>query len=199
MLTRDQHILIESCDRHWIMSMVTADYYFPDWGCCVDFFQFGVEKLLEWLRIEPTTLDLSTQILLTTRSQQPLDDPHIVNEGQKPWLSDNRKLLGPHPPIPSVRTIVTDYQMGLISRFVFQFTASSYNYLTILYFLKVENVLQEIKDEYCHSGHLSSWMVMVTGCRSFFCHWDLYPGRQDESLVCWPLIHCPPHHSYLLQ
>jgi len=43
-----------------IMSLVTADYNYHDWGCLVNFFA-GVEKLLAWLGIEPTTLDLSSQ------------------------------------------------------------------------------------------------------------------------------------------
>jgi len=28
--------------------MVTADYYYPDWVCLVDFLQSGIEKLLVW-------------------------------------------------------------------------------------------------------------------------------------------------------
>jgi len=45
------------------MSMVTADYYYPDWGCLVDFFCFSGLKSC-WHRrlgIEPVTLDLSSQ------------------------------------------------------------------------------------------------------------------------------------------
>jgi len=32
------------------MFMATADYYYPDWECLVDFFlESGVEKLLAWV------------------------------------------------------------------------------------------------------------------------------------------------------
>jgi len=41
--------------------MVTADYYYPDLGCLVDFLQSGVKKLLAWQESKPTTLDLRSQ------------------------------------------------------------------------------------------------------------------------------------------
>jgi len=47
--------------------MFTADYYYLDY-IWVDFFeQSGVKKLLAWLTIEPTTLNLSfcIQVLMT--------------------------------------------------------------------------------------------------------------------------------------
>jgi len=38
-----------------IMSLVTADYYYTEWGCLVDFFKSGVKKLLARRGIEFTT------------------------------------------------------------------------------------------------------------------------------------------------
>jgi len=35
--------------------MVTADFYNPYCRLLIDFLQFGVEKLLPWLGIEPAT------------------------------------------------------------------------------------------------------------------------------------------------
>jgi len=41
--------------------MATADFYYPDRECLVNFLQSWVEKLLAWPGIEPTTKDLSSQ------------------------------------------------------------------------------------------------------------------------------------------
>jgi len=44
--------------------MVTADYYYPNWECLVDFFAIRGWKIAgtAWgLNFEPTTLDLSSQ------------------------------------------------------------------------------------------------------------------------------------------
>jgi len=45
------------------MFTVTADYYYPDWGCLADFFCDSSLKncWFGWPGIEPTTLDLSSQ------------------------------------------------------------------------------------------------------------------------------------------
>jgi len=44
------------------MLLVTADYYYPDWGALLIFLQYGVQESLAWPRIEPTTLDLSSPL-----------------------------------------------------------------------------------------------------------------------------------------
>jgi len=43
--------------------MATADYYYPDWECLVDFFcNPGLKNCWHgWPGIEPPTLDLSSQ------------------------------------------------------------------------------------------------------------------------------------------
>jgi len=46
----DQHLY----ESHAIVAVVIVDYYYSASWCLVDFF----EKLLAWLGIEPTTLDL---------------------------------------------------------------------------------------------------------------------------------------------
>jgi len=40
---------------------VGAHYYYPEWGCYVEFFPIMDGKLLACLGIQPTTLDLSSQ------------------------------------------------------------------------------------------------------------------------------------------
>jgi len=61
MLKHNQH-LNQNHAMNIIISMVTADYYYPDWAYAVlMFLQAGIEKVLVWLGIEPVTLDLSSQ------------------------------------------------------------------------------------------------------------------------------------------
>jgi len=43
------------------MPVDTADYYYPESGCLVDFLQFGVKKLLALPVNDPSTLDFSSQ------------------------------------------------------------------------------------------------------------------------------------------
>jgi len=61
MLMRDQHLYKSPS----IDVMATADYYYPDWECLVDFFcNPGLKNCWHgWPGIEPTTttLDLSSQ------------------------------------------------------------------------------------------------------------------------------------------
>jgi len=74
--------------------------------------------------------------------------------------------------------------------FVFRFTALSYNYLIILYFLKAENELQEIKDEYFqwHCGQLSSWMAKRVGLFSLLSGFEPRPtGWKSCMLTTDPL------------
>jgi len=56
------------------MTMNTADYFFPDWGCLVDFFcNLGLKNFWQGQIFEPTTLNLSSQnqVPLTTWPRQP--------------------------------------------------------------------------------------------------------------------------------
>jgi len=56
---------------------VTADYYYPDWECLVDFFlQSGVESLLAYGMGEDKTSNLRSIVLsqkpMTSQPQRPL-------------------------------------------------------------------------------------------------------------------------------
>jgi len=87
-------------------------------------------------------------------------------------------------------------QVSKFNTLVYRFSASSYNYSTILCLLKAENEWQEIKDEYYHCHCMTTWVLeWWWGWVFFLFHRDSNPGWQDESWVPWPLIHCPHIHA----
>jgi len=64
--------------------MVTADYYYPDWGCLVDFFAIEVEKLLAWAAGDWThnPWDICSQ-----------SGAHDLSAKATPWMDEKIVLL----------------------------------------------------------------------------------------------------------
>jgi len=86
--------------------MVAADYFYPDWGCLVDFFcNLGLKNCWRGQQgIEPTTLDLSSQSG-TSQPRRPLSGVEkllawlaiepttldLSSQSDDPWLEKNQQ------------------------------------------------------------------------------------------------------------